>query len=146
MPEKKRVLSLQRYALLLTLALTGCGDSQPFSKVQISGTVRYDDGTLIPAHRLVLTFVSQTKPLDAKTYPRPGRAEVDVKDGTFHVVTSVRYGDGMVVGEHQVCLTALDKNQIPLPVIPEEYATPKTTPLIISTDDSPLEIRIPRPG
>jgi len=132
-------------ALLLAIALTGCGESEPFSMVQVSGTVRYDDGTLIPAQHLVLTFTPEAKPIDAKTYPRPGHVEVNVKEGTFDVVTSIRYGDGLVVGKHRVCILAQDENQTPLRVIPVEYSTPSTTPLVISTEDRTLEIRVPRP-
>ena len=62
------------------LLLAGCGSSDPFAYVQVSGKVIYDDGSRIPVDQLVLTFIPQGAPLDAKTYPRPGVAMVTVND------------------------------------------------------------------
>ena len=64
----------------------GCGSSDPFDYARVSGKVTYDDGSLIPAARITVTFLSQAPAVDAKTHPRPGMAEVNTADGTFDIV------------------------------------------------------------
>jgi hypothetical protein len=135
------------WALLLIGApiLIGCGPSEPFDYVKVAGKVTYDDGSVIPAERLQVIFVSQAPPLDAKTQPRPGHAEVNVADGTFDTVTSHKYGDGLVPGKHKVQVIAMDKMQRPTKAVPKLYESPATTPLIVDTADAPFHIQIAKP-
>ncbi len=127
------------------LFLLGCGDGAPFAQVNVSGKVTYEDGSLIPAERLVITFVPQTPAKDAKTHPRPGRAEVNVADGTFDTVTTNTYGDGVVSGKHKVLVEAQTAVGTPSGEVPAEYADGGKTPLIVDTADAPWEIRIGKP-
>jgi hypothetical protein len=125
--------------------LGGCGSDAPFEYVPVRGTIKYEDGELIPAESIRLTFDPLVAPLDEKTYPRKGSASVDVATGGFTSVTSYKPGDGLVAGEHKVIVTTLDRDGNVAPLVPREYEQAGTTPLVIHTDDSPLDLRVPRP-
>lgn len=151
MPRMKTrcaVLSLPALALLAVaggVVVSGCGPGTPFPMDKVSGSVTYDDGSLIPGDRIVLTFVPQTEALDAKTHPRNGFAVVDKATGNFSVVTTSDYGDGLIRGIHKVFVTSVDARDQPLAVIPPRFSSPQNTPLEIDTADTPLKIEIPRP-
>ena len=128
------------------VCLSGCGSGDPFSYVKVSGKVSYDDGSLIPAERVKVIFVSQSPPLDPKTYPPYGIAEVDPKTGSFKVVTSHNYGDGLVRGEHKVLIEALNAEKLRSDLVPKEYGKPETTPLMVKTDQSPFDLKVRKPA
>jgi len=129
------------------LLLEGCG-GQPYGVVPIRGKVTYEDGSLIPAHSLLLEFNSQEKPKDPKTFPRPGRAEVNVADGTFSNVSTYDYNDGAIRGQHKVVVKAFDQNGSPVyHLFPKEYSDVTTTPLTIEVGSQrEFHIKVPKPG
>lgn len=132
--------------LLASLTLAGCG-GEPFHHVKISGTVKYDDGELIPVSMMELTFQPLAEAKDAQTHPRPGHASVDVSTGKFDSVTSHKQGDGVVAGKHKVKITAYDESQQISKAIPKEYTETTTTPLIFDTNETTVwTIKIKRPG
>ena len=112
--------------------------------VRAKGTVTYEDGSLIPAERMVFTFVPTAKPEDKLAPPR-GVAEVNVADGTFSAATSHKFSDGIVAGTHKVLILALDANQNPTPAVPAIYRSPETTPLQVEANESPFQFQIPKP-
>lgn len=107
---------------LLLCGIVGCGPGEPFEMLPVSGKVTYEDGSPISAARVEVVFESQAGPVDQKTYPRPGRAEVKVADGTFSAATSHKYGDGLVIGKHKVRVISYDASEMPaeLEVTPSE--------------------------
>jgi hypothetical protein len=117
----------------------GCS-RQPFKLVPVQGKITYEDGTPIPARRLQLWFTSQEPPADARTFPRPASAMVDVATGEFHEATSSRFGDGLAQGRHKVHLDIE-----PADLVPAEFVSLATTPLEIDTGQLPLQLSIPRP-
>jgi hypothetical protein len=123
--------------------VAGCGSGEPFDYIPVSGTVAYEDGTPIPASGLQLRFDS----LDAKPvgefHPLPGKAIVD-SSGAFAQVTTHKFGDGLVPGKHKVSFAYATDAKGKL-LVPEEYTHPSTTPLVVDTDQLPLEIKAPRP-
>lgn len=127
---------------------TGCGSGDPFSYKKVTGSVSYEDGSPIPSESIIVTFSPQVEAIDEQTHPRSGMAYVKA-DGTFDVVTSYQYGDGIVRGEHKVLVairggpTGASDTQ---PLIPSEYGRLATTPLVVHTDDAPFEIKIRKPG
>jgi hypothetical protein len=138
---------LRVLALMLTVVLwSGCGGGDPFRYVKVSGKVTYADGSLIPAARVVLTFVPQSGALDQKTHPRSGQAEVTVADGSFSVVSSHNYDDGLVPGKHKVLVRAFDDKNNPTPVVPIDYADLNRTPLEIDTAHLPLTLDVRKPA
>ena len=135
------------FLLAVSLAgLSGCGSGDPFPYVKVSGKVSYDDGSLIPADRIVVQFVPQVPPLDPKTVPPYGLAEVDPKTGRFNVVTSHNYGDGLVRGEHKVVIQTIDKRDHPMGLVPREYTQAKKTPLVVNTNQSPFDLKVRKPA
>ncbi len=123
----------------------GCGSGDPFNYHRVSGKVTYDDGSLIPAERITVTFYPQVDRIDAKTHPRPGKAEVNVADGTFNQITSHEHGDGVVRGKHKVTIAALDSQGRVSTAIPLKYSHPKRTPLEVDSAESPYLFEIKKP-
>ena len=110
LPTNRGFVFLSRAAVAVAfsasiLAISGCG-REPFGYVKVQGKVSYEDGTLIPASRIVVRFISQAPTPDRKITARPGDAEVHVKTGVFTSVTSHAFGDGIVPGEHKVVIVA----------------------------------------
>ncbi len=126
------------------IAVAGCGGSDPFGYVQVSGKVTYEDGTPIPAPNIQVTFAPQSPAIDAKTHPPHGTAEIK-EDGTFDRVTSRKFGDGIVRGRHKVLVQALDAEDRLSDAVPPDYADPATTPLEVDTADAPFHLKIAKP-
>jgi hypothetical protein len=140
----KSLFILCLLVVALNLLLAGCGSSDPFSYVQVSGKLAYEDGTLIPSNEIVLTFYPQASPIDAKSYPRPGMVVVD-KTGAFSRVTSHLAGDGLVRGKHKVTLTNALRQPLSSAIIPPEYADLSKTPLEVDTTVQPFELKVKKP-
>ncbi|MCA9248742.1 MAG: hypothetical protein KDA42_16565 [Planctomycetales bacterium] len=127
------------------IACVGCSSDEPFDYIPVEGKITYEDGSLIPAQQIRLTFYSDAEAIDAKTHPLPGGTNVNVEDGTFKQVTSHKFGDGLIPGKHKVVVEALDENERPLPVVPREYLSQATTPLEADTANLPLELKVAKP-
>lgn len=128
--------------ILWLLSGAGCDSENPFSQVQVSGTLTYDDGTLIPAEMIILKFEPLEKSLDAKTFPPAGMSYVNVEDGTFDVVTSHKYADGLVRGKHHVLVVATDAAGRVTDLVPPEYVDSHRTPLVVDTQDAPFRLLV----
>jgi len=130
----------------ILVLLAGCSDT-PYEIVPIHGKVTYKDGSLIPADAIYVRFYPQVESLSAKVHPRPGSTELDTEDGTFALVSTVEYGDGVIVGKHKVTVTVGDESPTGAGSIPAKYADPATTPLEIEVtgrnQDVPLKIEKP---
>jgi len=126
---------LSRLAVLaFPVVLAGCGSSDPYDTVSVSGTVRYVDGSRIPAGRITLFFLPQVSAVDAKTYPRNATAEVNVEDGTFSNASTFSFGDGVIPGTQKVVVRAYSENDEPSPAVPEKYGNVDTTPLEVQIE------------
>ncbi len=139
-----------RFCSLLSavvVLLAGCGGSEPYRVIPISGTVSYEDGSLIPAYRIIVMFVPQVEALDSKTYPKPGEALVDPADGTFSEMTTYDYADGAVSGEHKVTVKATDEDENLTAAVPVEYTDVTTTPLkvTVSRESTTFDLEIAKP-
>jgi hypothetical protein len=129
-----------------SLLAAGCWSREPFALVKVSGRITYEDGTLIPAEGnfVRLMFYPQTPPRDSKTNPRPGAADVDLRDGSFSVVTTHRWGDGLTVGKHKVVICGVLLTDVPKGV-PPEY-NDMTKPLLeVDTSQQPFQLKIRKP-
>lgn len=122
------------FCLGLALSLTGCGGSGPFTVAPVAGKVSYEDGTLIPADRLVIRFIPQDIKAVGKDVPSAALGEVNPADGTFPGVTTVTFQDGAIPGKHKVIVEAFKNgpggNPMPSDSVPERYRSEKTTTLI----------------
>jgi hypothetical protein len=133
-------------AILLTACLAaGCGKRDPFDYVAASGKVAYDDGSLIPAQTIEVHFLPQGGALDQKTHPRPGLGYVNVADGTFKDVTSMK--PGIPRGRHKVVIRTFDATPKEVPLVPKQYTDVTTTPLEIDTakQSPPYNFSVPKP-
>lgn len=139
-------LAIKAFMLIALLtagsSIVGCGSSDPYALVPISGTITYEDGTPIPD--LKLQFVSQKPPIDSKTNPRPSSATVS-EDGTLEVATTYVYGDGIITGEHKVILQSINVKRVKTKAVPQKYGVESTTPLTVNTADMPFKILIEKP-
>jgi hypothetical protein len=124
---------LRSIAMIGLLAVAGCGSKEPFAQVPVTGTVIYDDGSLILAEKIRVTFYPQAQPKDAKTHPRPGTADVNVADGSFKEVTSHKFNDGVVAGLQKVTVQTFDSAEMPTDLVPVEYTDVHATPLTYDT-------------
>jgi hypothetical protein len=136
---------VQLPAVLCLLTLSGCWSSEPFAYVKVHGKVSYDDGSLIPADPLVLTFYPQDKAPKGKDYPRPGMATVDKATGKFDSITSHMVGDGLVRGKHKVTLSSPGNIVLTPSLMPSEYGDMNRTPLEVDTANSPFELKVRKP-
>ena len=124
---------------VLFAAVVGCGGSDPYEAVPVSGTVTFDDGNVIPVGRMTLTFTSQAASVDNRTHARPAQAEINVTDGTFSSVTTRKTGDGLIPGKHNVEGFTYDGNGNPVPmaIMPREIE--------VSGGSTVLEFKVPKP-
>ena len=127
---------------LAFVCLIGCGSSGPFDYVRVSGKAVYEDGTPVPG-KYQIVFVSQATAIDGKMFPRPATAIVE-EGGVFSMVTSHKYGDGLIPGKHKVFFS-FRPAKLGEGVVPQEFRDEFTTTLEIDTKDAPLEITIPKP-
>ncbi len=121
------------------ILLSGCNrSSSPFESVSVSGKVTYEDGSPIPVTKLY--FYSLQPPIDGM-HPRPATVGVG-PDGSFSDVTTYKYADGLVLGEHKVALFG------DLKKLPKDCTDPTKTPLRVQITDSGqvLEIKVPKPA
>ncbi len=138
-----RKMNWSAWQCVLLGLVVGCGSDAPFSYVPVSGSVKYEDDTLIPAAHITVTFQPLEGSIDKRTKPRSGDANVNVEDGTFTAATSHKFGDGIVPGRHKVTVRAFDAGMNEVPLIPKQYTLVAETPLEIDSKDSPFDIRVP---
>jgi hypothetical protein len=133
----------QYLAFVLIACASGCGSGSPFKYVRVKGKVAYEDGSAIPVNGLRLRFAALDAPEVANAVPRPAFARVD-DNGQFDSVTSYKPGDGLIPGKHKVAIEVGGGPGTKLPV-PKDYQSISTTPIVIDTADSPLDIKVPKP-
>jgi hypothetical protein len=133
--------------LIASVLLAGCGSNTPFELVPVHGKVTYEDGSLIQADSVQVGFI----PADVQSGPITapgGRTTLNMADGTFAAVTSMRRDDGVVAGRHKVTVVSFKKNANgdprPTKVVPEKYNKESTTPLEVTVDtaDQFIEIKV----
>ncbi len=127
--------------LCLLAAMVGCS-TEPFSYVHIQGDLKFEDGTSIPAEGWQLIFYPQVSAIDDQTHPKQGRAIVAV-DGSYSEVTSHKYNDGVIRGEHKVVIKPSFGNE---QLIPSEYQDFSSTPLLLNTQKAEtFALRVRKP-
>jgi hypothetical protein len=132
-------IAARSVAVLIACACLGCGSGSPFKYVKASGKITYEDGT--PLKNVRLLFDAQDAPSVEGAHARPAVANVN-DQGEFDCVTSYKYGDGLIHGKHKV---AIDAGGPENPIVPKEFQSMATTPLIVDTASLPLEIKVPKP-
>jgi hypothetical protein len=114
------------------LGIGGCPGKGP-KMVRVSGTVKFKDGTSLPAVQpggaAIISFEPADMGDDAKADPDKihKRASSGIKpDGSFDLCT-VRTGDGVIPGRYKVIVTVRNKGPDPATsLIPQKYGNPET--------------------
>ena len=125
---------------ILALAFGAGCSSEPYKYVQVSGDLKYEDGSVIKGEGLSLIFKPQVEPIDEKTHPKDGIAYLE-EDGSFSSVTSHKYEDGIIEGTHHVLVIATgpDGKSLwdPVTVLPDPANNPRVPAL--AADSGPTE-------
>jgi hypothetical protein len=121
----------------LIASITGCGSKVPFDFVPVHGKLTYDDGSLIQADSILVTFNPILNEKGKMVRPG-GQTNVNVSDGTFAGVSSYRKDDGVAVGRHKVVVVSFRKGpngmSVPSDAVPSAYRNASTTPLEIEVE------------
>jgi hypothetical protein len=131
--------------LSICTSISGCGANVPFSIVPVHGKVAYEDGSLISADSVLVTFYPILSGEKSKNVPPGGRTNLNVQDGTFSAVSSYRNNDGLAIGRHKVMVASYKKGtSTPTAAVPAIYGNETTTPLEIEVASSGqfLDIKI----
>jgi hypothetical protein len=117
------VFSAASLSALATVA--GCGD--PEGRVQVTGSVKFEDGTIPKG---ATTGTLRSEPEDPNI--RPAQGMIDPATGEYSLFT-VKPGDGAFPGKYKVTIR-VDTTYPPKPnfagiIVPLEYLSPETTPL-----------------
>jgi hypothetical protein len=145
---RRRTLPLIATVVIVSGLISGCGRTHPFDMEKVSGTVTYEDGSLIPADRIVIRFEPLSAAASEQVHPKAATAVVDTANGRFGELSTFRFGDGVVSGRHKVLLVAVSSGGTGAskkPLIPTEYGDLGKTPLEVDTADSPFQFSIPKP-
>ena len=119
------------YWLVLTglPTLIGCGGGAPVEMVPVTGSVKFDDGT-IPTGE-VATVYFEPAAGGNQALRKAASSPIDPQDGSFRM-TTVHPGDGAIVGTYKVIFevhkTYLGRES----VVPEKYTNPDTTPFEVT--------------
>ncbi len=138
-------------SVFVGVMLTGCRSEMPFELVPIHGKVTYEDGGLIPADSITVTFNPVDAPTENGMTPPGAQTQLRVEDGTFDGVTTRRPNDGVLLGRHKVVVLSFDARADGRPVAskaaPEPYRKVQSTPIEVDIrePDQYLEIKIARP-
>jgi hypothetical protein len=123
--------------LSIGVGFSGCGANVPFSIVPVHGKIAYEDGSLISADSILVTFYPILSGEKGKIVPPGGRTNVNVQAGTFSAVSSYRNNDGLAIGRHKVMVASYKKgSSAPTSAVPAIYGSETTTPLEIEVESS----------
>jgi hypothetical protein len=124
--------------LIAVAVVSGCNSDMPFDVVPVQGKVTYEDGSLIKADSILVTFNPVKSEEHGKLVPPGGQTYLNVQDGTFSAVSSRRANDGVVAGRHKVVVVSFKNrsggNPVPTDAVPADYRKVSTTPLEIDVD------------
>lgn len=139
-------------AALLLLKGTGCVAAALFSMRppaefafrRVAGRITYADGSAIPAQGMLVCF-AERQTADAAGGTRSlGCTTTDATAGTFS--TTLRLPSHVrPTGPVVVAITSAAGDPLPADVIPPEYATAETSPLVADVTSWSLDLRVRKP-
>jgi hypothetical protein len=128
--------------------ILGCNSDIPFDFVPVHGKLTYEDGSLIEADSILVTFNPIRSDEKAKMVAPGGQTNVNIQDGTFAAVSSHRANDGLAIGRHKVVVVSFKNvpGGMPAPsaAVPPIYRNESSTPLEVQVDSSTefLELKV----
>lgn len=117
----------------------------PFSYCRIHGCLTYEDGEVLPAKEVTLTFVPVDVAADSRRHPRTGQATLIPETGRFEFASTRRRGDGVVAGWHKVLVTGPNRLPLAVDVVSPDYSSFDTTPLKVDSRSGRLDLKVGRP-
>jgi hypothetical protein len=131
--------------LVIAGAASGCSKGYQAPTIHISGKVTYEDGSLVPANRMVVNFLTPQK-LVQENYPPAATGRVDTRDGKFAELTTWEAGDGVIAGPHEVEVIRFGDEKDPGGVKSIEYRGERVWPnkVEVTPDKTEFHITIPR--
>lgn len=130
---------------LIAVSLLFGSPRDPFSYRRIHGRLTYDDGEVLPAKEVTLTFVPVDVAADGRRHPRTGQATLIPETGRFEFASTRRRGDGVVAGWHKVLVTGPNRLPLAVDVVSADYSSFDTTPLKVDSRGGRLELMVRRP-
>ncbi len=119
--------SIRPFVVVLGCLLFACGCTRnPFNLQPVSGTVKYEDGT-VPEGEYGLVRLEPVAPHKDKYSPRAGTGQL-MPDGKFDLMT-FKPADGIIPGTYRVVLLIWKTYRGHEPVIPRAYSNAETTPI-----------------
>ena len=125
--------------IAILIVLIGCS-REPFSFVPASGTITHEDGSPLPTEGGLRVIFTLTAPPMEDGVCTPQAVAYPDSTGNFSQVSSIRQGGGMAVGEYKVAVMyeSADARRY----VPKEYISPKSTPLVVNTDASLIQLEV----
>jgi hypothetical protein len=125
---------------MICTALVGCGEANPY--LPVTGTVKFDDGTVPQGEIASITFQPKSGGIDTK-----GAQGTIESDGSFQL-NSEKPGDGAKPGEYAVIVHIMIGYPDGKSVVPRIYTNPRTTPLsaeVKANGENHFEFAIEKP-
>ena len=137
---------LVHWVAILAVLVVGCGKQQT-PIVPVSGTVTYDDGSVVPANQMEVKFLTPAKLIEEESFPPDATARVDTRDGHFPEVTTLQHGDGLGIGQHEVEVVRYGDEANPGDLTAQVYRGDKVWPSKVTVGPGKNEfmITIPKP-
>lgn len=135
-----------RILLLLASLLMGSTRADPNAYREVYGRVSYEDGTLVSATSLVLSFIPDVPSSGSPTGLRTGTVLVDSRTGKFASRLGYRKDAGTVGTQYRVCVLAAPQVPLDKDIARPEYSDPQKTPVRVDVKQQPLDIKISRPS
>jgi hypothetical protein len=126
-------------------AASGCRKGYQAPTIHVSGKVTYEDGSLVPANRMVVSFLTPQKLIE-ENYPPAATGQVDTRDGTFSELTTWEAGDGVIAGPHEVEVVRFGDEKDPGGIKAIDYRGGRVWPnkVEVTPEKTEFHITIPR--
>jgi hypothetical protein len=119
---------------LIIVGLAGCGAKETY---QVSGQVKYSDGSPITGGVRIIRF----EPTDDTTAKiRKAASATIAEDGSFTAFTR-RPGDGVFAGKYAVTFSVLTQPLGGTSLIPDYYTDARSTPFKLDVDRDYTELK-----
>lgn len=152
--ERRPLLTIAVGCVLAAVVLKGTGciasallldSSPPVSFQSISGTIRYEDDTIIPTETMLLCFFQKRQDVPQEKLHNIGCTMVDTSDGSFSSTLRLSNQEEKT----RPCIVAVTSAAgapLSMDIISEEFASSKTSLLTADLSQWHVRIRIPKPS
>jgi hypothetical protein len=126
-------------------ALTRGNDLSHEALIRVKGRILYEDGGVIPAPSLMLSFTPEVMGVDGGGAGRTNSVSVDPTTGRFDS-PFVHNRSLKDFPNYCVCVVAGPQEPLPADIVLQEFSEPQTSQLRADVRNLPLDLRVARPG